>query len=794
MLLKKTILLTIILIVLVGNTANAGAIEVPGNASTIQGGINLAAAGDTVFVHKGSKSDSTVCGITVDFDMADFQLNSDTRVVEVYEVVSQTSGSIPSDEYDWFSEPGYCFVYFFTTDYDGELLDISCEILNGIFNETVSIGKPITLRGEYAPETIIYGNGGQPIVRVSSDNVTVESLTFEYAGGWNDVAGVFADSVSGLHVKNNMIYNMGGWGDVSAVRLEDCDECGIINNFCFDMGGWGDVCGVRLVGCGDTDVFNNTFYELGSWQIGAAIRLDGCAGTSVSSNIASEIMWGSGYGIYCTGGSSPSISYNCFHGCGYGGCSAGTGDISSDPLLNDPYNRDVHLRQDPCQPGVTNPCVDGGDPSLPVIIGTTRTDGIIDSSVVDMGFHYPLTLTFTRFIDGLAPDWNQPSDYPDFFDATGPAGPGPMGIWRAWCAPTCGAMLVGHWEDVLSRAGLADGSADGNQDRIPPGYLGPRWGAGPAWHDYCADGDSLAGGPHLLRGSRNVEDLGFYMDTNGFGIFKVPHTGTYYKDMAPGLNFFFGAVGATGSLPARNLTATTLGVNPCFGGFSVKALADMLRFQVDNGRTAIAHFKHWNLDPVVSAAPGTGGETEESEFDTAEYKFSDKSSKDIHDEEWNYDTDGYGLGHAVLVVGYAMDQLGNVTHVIVHDNWFATERNVMAPVGDELAAVTTVDGFSLDVDQLTAGTNGFFEISYGAGSSPSWLAYSLAGPGSTFIPALGVTLDLASPTQAGAVTTTDASGYASWTIPVPPGSTGVTVWFQALQAGRVTNVVSTVIQ
>jgi len=81
------------------------------------------------------------------------------------------------------------------------------------------------------------------------------------------------------------------------------------------------------------------------------------------------------------------------------------------------------------------------------------------------------------FITGLAPDWEQSLDYPDAFDAKGPlAG---EAFWMAWCAPTTGAMLIGHWEDMKSRVGLADGSADDNQFAIPPGYQGPAFGAGP---------------------------------------------------------------------------------------------------------------------------------------------------------------------------------------------------------------------------------------------------------------------------------------------------------------------------
>jgi hypothetical protein len=64
----------------------------------------------------------------------------------------------------------------------------------------------------------------------------------------------------------------------------------------------------------------------------------------------------------------------------------GTGNIGDDPQFIQGY----HLSQDPCQPGVSNPCVNGGDPSSPMITGTTRTDGVQDAGIVDMGYHYPV--------------------------------------------------------------------------------------------------------------------------------------------------------------------------------------------------------------------------------------------------------------------------------------------------------------------------------------------------------------------------------------------------------------------
>jgi hypothetical protein len=52
--------------------------------------------------------------------------------------------------------------------------------------------------------------------------------------------------------------------------------------------------------------------------------------------------------------------------------------------------RDHYLSQIAASQTADSPCVDAGDPSSPMIIGTTRTDHVQDSGVIDMGYHYPL--------------------------------------------------------------------------------------------------------------------------------------------------------------------------------------------------------------------------------------------------------------------------------------------------------------------------------------------------------------------------------------------------------------------
>jgi len=76
--------------------------------------------------------------------------------------------------------------------------------------------------------------------------------------------------------------------------------------------------------------------------------------------------------------------------CNIRGGYSGTGNIDADPLFIDPVNGDYRLQQNPCQPGVTNPCVNAGDPNSSMATGTTRTDLLQDTGIVDMGYHYDI--------------------------------------------------------------------------------------------------------------------------------------------------------------------------------------------------------------------------------------------------------------------------------------------------------------------------------------------------------------------------------------------------------------------
>lgn len=106
------------------------------------------------------------------------------------------------------------------------------------------------------------------------------------------------------------------------------------------------------------------------------------------------------------------------------------------------------------------------------------------------------------------------------------------------------------------------------------------------------------------------------------------------------------------------------------------------------------------------------------------------------------------------------------------------------------ALVAAANAFTLSAPaRLVPGAVHLISAANGAPNAPIWLAGTFSGLGSTPIPQLGVTLGLANPSPLGSATATNGSGAASWSLLVPPVVAGRSVWFQSLQAGRVTQVV-----
>lgn len=99
----------------------------------------------------------------------------------------------------------------------------------------------------------------------------------------------------------------------------------------------------------------------------------------------------------------------------------------------------------------------------------------------------------------------------------------------------------------------------------------------------------------------------------------------------------------------------------------------------------------------------------------------------------------------------------------------------------------------LTASRWVAGVQGDAQVFAATPGSLVAFIYSVQGTGSTFIPQLDVTVDLANPALAG-TRTADQDGSALLRKRIPPGTAGRHVWMQAAEFQRKSNVVEVVIE
>ncbi len=187
----------------------------------------------------------------------------------------------------------------------------------GTYTESVVLGKNITLLGSGPQSTIIYGT--TDAITVSSNfSVTIKGLTIKSAGG----NGIYLKNLSSAIIKNNCIVSNGQNGITS-----DHNYCGVVTT---------------------SSIVNNVI---------ASNNNDGVysdKGVSLANNI---IINNGGYGIHAC---STINSYNNIFANtsgSYSGVSAGTGDISQNPVFVDATNGNYTLQS-------TSPCRNAGSPGI----------------------------------------------------------------------------------------------------------------------------------------------------------------------------------------------------------------------------------------------------------------------------------------------------------------------------------------------------------------------------------------------------------------------------------------------
>ncbi len=105
-----------------------------------------------------------------------------------------------------------------------------------------------------------------------------------------------------------------------------------------------------------------------------------------STNVMNCLVWSNTTTQILIYTGSPQITYSDIQGSW-----PGTGNMDADPLFLAGPGGEYYLSQIAAGQTEQSPCVDAGNPASPMIEGTTRTDGIQDAGIVDMGYHYAIT-------------------------------------------------------------------------------------------------------------------------------------------------------------------------------------------------------------------------------------------------------------------------------------------------------------------------------------------------------------------------------------------------------------------
>ncbi|MBN2538031.1 hypothetical protein JXB37_07140, partial [candidate division WOR-3 bacterium] len=208
---------------------------------------------------------------------------------------------------------------------------------------------------------------------------------------------------------------------------------------------WNYGAGVACTGVG-AELYGNTIVgntcQGGNWAYGGGVFVYLNAEATAKNNIVAGNSAGSGGGFFRYDHTS-ALLHNSFNdvwnnsGGNYVNCSPGTGDISADPLFAAGPMGEYCLGQVAAGQPANSPCVDAGDTVVsgwPVnldsmaLAWSTRTDSVMDSSPIDIGYHYPVGVmtgvaelpNFTCRPVRVAPN---PSAGPVRFSLPGASGP-----------------------------------------------------------------------------------------------------------------------------------------------------------------------------------------------------------------------------------------------------------------------------------------------------------------------------------------------------------------------------------
>ena len=207
----------------------------------------------------------------------------------------------------------------------------------------------------------VYCGGTSPMI--SNNAISYNSAS--YGGGVRCDA--YSSIVTNNIISNNTALKGGGifcWGESSPTITNNT----IFGNLATDEGG-----GISTMHYAAAVISNTILWENDA-PYGPEIYLDSLWGATTVEISYSDVDGGQ-FSVHVDPGST---------------LNWGSGMFDADPLFVIGPKGDYYLSQIAAGQTLDSPCVDTCDPASDMIIGTTRTDEVQDSGVVDMGYHHPL--------------------------------------------------------------------------------------------------------------------------------------------------------------------------------------------------------------------------------------------------------------------------------------------------------------------------------------------------------------------------------------------------------------------